>query len=481
MKSFHKHLIVLFVFIVAILSPSLYFTYNGISALLRVFSSEKVYLIGLRFQNIVESEMMTMVTPAAEYFSDSTRLEFAAVIQTQTSELQGVSNFYIVNKQGDTLFALFKNSPDTTLSRYLSRSGNDAGIDVFKESTTGDLYITVFSILQSAEIYGIVIVDPKVGVYEILHNLNIKYYLLVFAALLCVFIMALIGVRLARLPTADLEKALTNIDKRKYGYRLRLNKNDDFHELRERLNSALDRMEKLDTAQRSTAQRYNSLLKEKRTVARFMDIMAHEVKNPLHAFVINLDVLRTKIREGRAKADTLKHVKILELEVAHLQEVIQGFVHYVRPGVPRKERTRVNDIIRSACQMAGTEAKKRKIKIETKFGRNLRDVMVDKGHLKQSLHNLLLNAIHASKDNGRITVRSWSNRRRILVAVKDEGSGIRKEQLDKIFDLYYTTKKDGSGLGLPITNRMLEANNARLRIDSQTGKGTTATIDIPAL
>jgi signal transduction histidine kinase len=225
----------------------------------------------------------------------------------------------------------------------------------------------------------------------------------------------------------------------------------------------------------------NALQSDMKTLSKFLDIMAHEIKNPLHAFGINLDVLKTKIDKDLPKADYMKHVKILEQEAEHLQEIIEGFLTYARPGVPRRERSTINMIVKNVCQMAVADAKKRNIKLETRLARSLPDVMIDRKQIQQALHNIVINAVHASHDGGKISIRSWINRSRVNVAVKDNGSGIPKEQLDKIFDLYFTTKKDGSGIGLPVTKRMVESNSGQIKFESKEGKGTEVLLSFPGV
>ncbi len=180
--------------------------------------------------------------------------------------------------------------------------------------------------------------------------------------------------------------------------------------------------------------------------------------------------------KNRAKTESLKHVKIIELEIEHLKEVVDGFLRYFRPGVPQKEKLQINSIIGDVCRMASADAEKNKITIETRFGRNLPSVVVDSNQMGQAFHNLLINAIHASPAGGKIFIRSWVKGRKAIVSIKDNGSGMAKEELKKIFDLYYTTKKEGSGIGLPVTKRIIEANGGRIQFESKVGKGTIATI-----
>ena len=131
--------------------------------------------------------------------------------------------------------------------------------------------------------------------------------------------------------------------------------------------------------------------------------------------------------------------------------------------------------------MVAPEAEKSKISIETRLGKNLNDVLIDRGQLQQALHNLLINAVHATGEGGKVNIRSQAKRKKVLVSIKDTGTGIAKEQLQKIFDLYFTTKKNGTGLGLPISKRIVEANGGQMELESKLNKGTTITISLQSL
>ncbi len=326
----------------------------------------------------------------------------------------------------------------------------------------------------------VVILEPRARlVRSIVDGLALKLYLVGFGGLVVMGLLALVGHRVIRRPLARLEKALATIDRRRYGYRIKFSSDDEFAPTYEKANQALVRMEQLDAVQRAAVQKRNRLLKEMSTLSRFMDIMAHEIKNPLHALGINLDVLKTKIKKGSAPEAALKHAETVEEELDHLQEVVLGFLNYVRPGIPRRTRTDVNALIKTVCEMAAPEADRAKLRIETRLTKGLRRVLVDPSQAKQALHNVVINAIHATGEGGRIDIRTWSKKDRVFVEIKDTGAGISKEELQKVFDLYYTTKKGGSGLGLPVTRRIVELNGGQMQLESSVGKGTKITFAFP--
>lgn len=389
-----------------------------------------------------------------------------------------VKDFLLVNKEGRVFFALNESWVDSvSVADFLTNPGENRKPRPIqlRKSVDGEWFDAIWQVTDTS-VFAILRVNPKTGMLRsIRQNMTINLYLIGFSGIVGVIILALFSSRVVHSPLKKIDRALSAIDRRKYGHRLKWNSDEEFAEYYQTVNQALRRLEQLDTVQRNAVQRRNVVLNDLKTTMRFLDIMSHEIKNPLHALGINLDVLKTKIMKGQTKESTLKHAEILEQEIEHLQEVVLGFLSYVRPGIPKKERVHINNLIKDVSQMVSAEAQKAGLRIETRLSRNLKRVLIDPGQIKRALHNVVINAIHATGPKGKIHIRSWAKKNKVLVEVKDNGTGISKEDLRKILDLYYTTKKGGSGLGLPVTKRLVEANLGQMMLESSLGKGTKIT------
>ncbi len=400
------------------------------------------------------------------------------LLLTGKPSFDAVENFAVVGAEGKSIFSLVSTPggpPENPLNDDSLAVRQEAGIMLFAAEELGN-YLATWALPGDRGERAVLFIDLQKPIAGDLHDLTIKFYLIGFGAALAVIFLALLGTRTLKRPLRQVEEAMTAIDRRRHGFRLKVPEGQEFAEAYRKVNRALVRLEQLDSVQRSAVQRRNALANELKTISRFLDVLAHEIKNPLHALGINVDVLKTKIQREKPRADILKHAKILERELEHLQEVVQGFLNFVRPGVPQKERTQLNSVVREVIQLAGPEAQKRKIKVEARLAKSLRHVTLDPRQMQQALHNVLINAVHASYDGGKIVVRTWQKGNRVLVSVKDEGMGMSKADLKKVFELYYTTKKGGTGLGLPITKRLVEANGGELQVESAQGKGTTVTM-----
>lgn len=476
MKIFQKLLFPLLLLWVVAFGGTVYLSFWGLDVSIERLSHEAARLAVNHLKPLIESGLTQY--QVEEGLKVGQQQEIGRRLRSELIVYDTIEDFLLVSEHGRVLFGLNNIIRDSLY--VLDFFSNNAQHTVprstqIRLSERGGVIDAVWRIAD-AGLFGVVRINPKSRILRtIRHNLTIKFYLVGFFGVLGMIILSLIAIRMIKSPLTKVDKAMSVIDKRKYGHRIKWKSDDEFGELYQRVNQALRRMEQLDTVQRNAVQRRNVVLREMKTILRFLDIMAHEIKNPLHALGINLDVLKTKIKRGQSKESALKHTEILEHELEHLQEVVLGFLSYVRPGIPKKERANINQLIKSVCQMAAAEAQKAKVMIETRLSKSIRQVLVDPGQLKQALHNVVINAVHATGEGGKINIRSWARKRKVLIEVKDNGSGISKEELKKIFDLYYTTKKSGTGLGLPVTKRIVEANGGQMQLESNLGKGTKIT------
>ncbi len=460
MKIFYRQLILSLLFIGVIFGFAAYFAVQSLHTL----AEQSAQALAAHFHEVI--------------IANRNEKQFYHTLKQAASSFKTVENLFLINKENKVVFSLKENALVPSID-FNKAAKNPKEIRPTKMRAVGE-YTCVW--LVEPNLYGVLHIKGEAGgLRAVLYDFNLKLYLIGLGGVLGAILLALVGSRVSRAPLHQITRAMDTIAKRRYSFRLSWKPKDDFAALYKKVNSALERMEELDQAQRRAAGERERALKKLRDQARLLDLMAHEIKNPLHSLGINLDVLKTKIDKGLPKESALKQVETLEGQLAHLQEVVEGFFGYVRPGIPKKERTSVNEIIKSVCQMASADAEKSKIQIETRLGKKLRDVVVDRNQVQQALHNIVINAIHATGQGGKIAIRSWEKRNKVLISVKDTGEGVSKEQMKKIFELYYTTKKNGTGLGLPVSKRIVETNKGELFMESGVGKGTTVTFMFPAM
>ncbi len=484
MKFFQKQFVILVIFFGVLFGLCVYFAYWGIHRATDEISEQTALLLAKQFKPLVETALAG-IDLKNKNLPASKEIILRQLLFQESKRLGSIDDMFLIDANGKIIFSLNTGREVTGLEiNHITNeidNGNLPDIQLIRREEAWS-YDAVWPISEKNNLRAVLSINTaSENLRPFLHNLTIKFYLIGFGGVLGVIVVSFIGARLLKTPMKDIEKAMTYIDRRKYGYRLKINRKNEYAGVYQKVNQALRRLEQLDAVQRTAVQKRNAVLRELKTVSRFLDVMAHEIKNPLHAMGINLDVLKTKVQKGKSKEAALKHAEILEQELDHLEEVVRGFLNYVRPGVPQKQRTNINNLIKEVCQMVAAEADKAQISVETRLGKNLRDVLVDPRQMQQALHNTVINGIQATGKGGKIVIRSWGKRKKILLSIKDNGAGISKEHLKKIFDLYFTTKKGGTGLGLPITKRIVEANGGQMQLESKVGKGTTVTMMFPAV
>lgn len=198
--------------------------------------------------------------------------------------------------------------------------------------------------------------------------------------------------------------------------------------------------------------------------------LAHQLRNPLNSMNMRLELLRHEAGDKGAK-----HIDKLRHEVTRLDEAIEALLRFMRPEQLKLSVFDMNELLKELGGRINSE----RVKVEYQLDPALPSVQSDRGLIFEALSNLITNAEQAMVDGGGLTLSSSLQGSSVEVTVADSGPGIAREQLDRIFDLYYTTKAGGSGLGLPFAMRAIELNGGKIAIDSELGQGTVCKVTIP--
>ncbi len=211
--------------------------------------------------------------------------------------------------------------------------------------------------------------------------------------------------------------------------------------------------------------------------------VAHEIRNPLAAVNLNLQVLKRKIEEGDA---LFNYVNTAMQGVERITRIVEVTLNFSRPTVPDVKDLNINSIVQSSMELTKTSIKRKDIQVEINFDENLPMVNADARQMQQVFINLITNAADAIKSKGRITINSYLEQSSkynegefVVIEIKDDGIGISPEEMKKIFNPFFTRKAEGTGLGLPITQRILHQHNGIIDVESQEGVGTSFYVKIP--
>lgn len=207
--------------------------------------------------------------------------------------------------------------------------------------------------------------------------------------------------------------------------------------------------------------------------------VAHEVKNPLNAMTIHLELLRQKLA-GTDPASAAAHAEIIGREIRRLDEVVQGFLKFVRPEEIGSARVAIGPLVESVIDAIRPEAERAGVVPHVACADAGLAVQGDAALLRQAFLNLAQNAVQAMPGGGRLDVDCAARGDgRVRVRVADTGVGIPPEHLARIFDLYYTTREAGSGIGLSLVYRTISLHDGSIDVESTVGRGTTFTVTLP--
>ncbi len=205
--------------------------------------------------------------------------------------------------------------------------------------------------------------------------------------------------------------------------------------------------------------------------------VAHEIRNPLGIISGNAELLREEIGEDKQKKELVGNIVS---ETERLEKIVRNFLEFSKPGSLEWTKQEINLILDKTLQLCQHQLQKEGVVVSKEYGKNLPKIKMDSQRMIQVFLNLILNAREALLQGGWLTVRSFTRDNKfVIVEIQDSGMGISPVEMKRIFDPFYTTKKTGSGLGLPIAKRIIEDHHGKIEIDSHPGKGTIVRVLLP--
>jgi len=232
--------------------------------------------------------------------------------------------------------------------------------------------------------------------------------------------------------------------------------------------------------------------------------VAHEIGNPLNALHIHLQLMerelnklnvgaapsklgaRPRSQNFAAEGDTAavsrrlrQFLDVAKGEINRLDYIVTQFLQAIRPAPLQLKMVSLNAVVEKTLELLRPEIENRGVAVKTKLARNLTATPADATQLQQVLVNLVKNAMQAMTTGGSLNLQTGETSDDVWLSVSDTGGGIPQEQINRIFEPFYTTKKKGTGLGLMIVQRIVRAHNGRIELESNVGRGTTFRIWLP--
>lgn len=216
-------------------------------------------------------------------------------------------------------------------------------------------------------------------------------------------------------------------------------------------------------------------------IARLAGGLAHEIKNPLSTIRLNMELLAEDFGSSKSPRDrrALAKVEVVQRECRRLEELLDNFLDFAKVRRLKLEPTNLNQHVKEVLDFFHPKAREAGIELADYLATDLPTVLLDREVFRAALLNLVLNAQQAMPDGGQLVVRTSVIGEGVALDLIDTGCGIDEATLQHIFDAFYSTKRGGSGLGLPTTRKIVEAHGGRIQVQSEPGRGTQFTIRLP--
>jgi len=341
-------------------------------------------------------------------------------------------------------------------------SGNVSGgeVDIFGEKVIA-AYIPIKKLG-----WGIVVGQPINYAYARIKQMESTFILFVLTWIFLTVIVGIIFARNIEGPIKELKKGILKISQGDLDYRINIGKIDELGELADSFN--------MMTKQLKESQ--DSLIRSERLASLgFMAAgMAHEIKNALVPLRTLTDMLTVS---GTDQVFIAKFNELVPKEIERINVLSSDLLHYSRPADPVFEYLDLNDVIQEAAKFLDVQAKKKGVAIKLKLS-GISEVKADRGKMIEVLTNLILNAIEAMS-GGEIVLSSYDKDDRVVIEISDNGPGIPPENMNKVFLPFFTTKKEGTGMGLAITQRLIADHGGTVDLKSIHGVGTSFFLSFP--
>ncbi|MGK0456800.1 MAG: PAS domain S-box-containing protein [Zhongshania aliphaticivorans] len=233
--------------------------------------------------------------------------------------------------------------------------------------------------------------------------------------------------------------------------------------------------EKVSMEERIESERIDSIM-------RLSAGVAHELGNPLNSLTIHLQLIERKLAKLKADADVSgisESLNICQDEVKRLDGIITHFLQAVRPQKLDLNELDLIDLVGEVLRVQEVALRDRYIDVDVEVGESVPTIIGDREQIKQAFFNLIKNAMEAMQPHGQLKIIAKSDGDSVYIKFIDTGSGIAEEELSRVLQPYYTTKKSGHGLGMMIVQRIMRSHGGQLGIESSKGQGTAITLQFP--
>jgi two-component system, NtrC family, sensor histidine kinase HydH len=223
------------------------------------------------------------------------------------------------------------------------------------------------------------------------------------------------------------------------------------------------------------------LVEQYTEIARLAGGLAHEIRNPLSTIRLNMQLLAEELGEAQTTRErrSLKKIEVVQRECQRLQDLLEDFLKFARLRQPDLQPSDLNAQVRRVLDFFRPKAEQSGIEVVEYLTASLPTVLLDREAFQGALLNLVINAEQAMPDGGQLVVRTYRTADGVALELIDTGVGMDEKTRSQVFEAFFSTKKDGSGLGLSTTRRIIQSHGGHIDLQSAPGHGTQFTIKLP--
>lgn len=218
-------------------------------------------------------------------------------------------------------------------------------------------------------------------------------------------------------------------------------------------------------------------------IVRLAGGLAHEIKNPLSTIRMNMELLAEDFSDADSSRDrrAMKKVELVQRECLRLQELLDNFLQFTKAHRMNLQPSDLNAQVRQMIEFYRPKARQAGVEIVDYLTGNLPTVLLDREAFHGALLNLAINAEQAMPDGGQLVIRTYGTANGVALDLIDTGCGMDEATRSKIFETFFSTKRGGSGLGLPTVRKIIEGHGGQMLLQSEPGRGTQVTLKLPVL
>lgn len=328
--------------------------------------------------------------------------------------------------------------------------------------------------------WGAMIQQPSSEAFASAKRMRVRVLQIMFVSLLLASLLAYFYTRSIVKPVNHLVSGMERFSKGQLDYRIQKLSHDEIGTLAEQFNEMAERL----IEYQNTLKRTEVL----ETLGKLASVLSHEIRNPLNSMVINMQILKRELSKERINKERVQRFyDILASEIKRVDQLVSDFLLVARPSKIKRAQVEINKILDEVVTLQIAESLKKGVRIERDYDKKPVLANVDAAKMRQVFLNLSLNAIQAMPGGGKLRIGLQTEKSKqeggqawIKISFADTGHGIEKKNLQKIFDFYYSTKEEGTGLGLAVVQQIIDEHRGRIDVESQIDRGTVFTVYIPA-